>query len=62
MNHSSKLVSALILALASPIFYMSMIASITMYIKIYVYNVEELLSRDMLSCSIAAEQIIFDAL
>ena len=33
-----------------------------MYIQIYVYDVEELLFRDMLTRSIAAKQITFDAI
>ena len=47
----------LILVLASPIFEVLMIVSIPIYTKIYVYNVEGLLSRDMLTCCIAVEQI-----
>ena len=54
--------STLILALALPILEVLMIASIPMYIEIYVYNVEGLLSSDMLTCSIAAKQITFYAL
>ena len=39
MNHTSKIISNLILVLASPIFEVLMIASVPMYIQIYVYNV-----------------------
>ena len=54
--------SKLVLVLASTIFEILMIASIPMYIKIYVYDVEGLLSRDMLTHSVAAKEDFFDAL